>query len=148
VPRGFKGKHNQRKKEVPWSHHFSCLSEPGSIFLPSVEDTRILEECGLGRKYITFSSTMGSHSDVAECLYQAYPLRRGAGGFTLARSDRKRELSIIPIIYSQSVAYLRTFCKGKRTPIYIIPLQKPFVLQAPEGHVSAMCKPINNFFFK
>ncbi len=38
---------------------------------------------------------MASHSDLTECLYQAYPLLRGAGGFTLAMSDRRRELTIV-----------------------------------------------------
>ncbi len=94
---------------------------------------------------ITFSTNMASHSDMAECLYQAYPLLRGAGGFTLARSDRRRELNPIPIQPSgYSIAYLRTFCKGKRTPIYIVPLQKPLVLQPQEENVSAMSKSMNS----
>ncbi len=62
---GYKGKHLKRKCEIPWSHYFDCLSEPGSTFLPNLEDTRILEECGLGRKLITFSTDMASHSDLA-----------------------------------------------------------------------------------
>ncbi|KAI2653182.1 G2/M phase-specific E3 ubiquitin-protein ligase [Labeo rohita] len=129
----YKGKQLKKKREVPWSHFFFCLSEPESVFLPSFEDSKLLEECGLGRKLITFSNNTASHAEVAECLYQAYPLLRHAGGFTLARSDRKRELTKIPIPPTgYSVAYLRLGCKAKRTPIYIIPLQKHIVLQPPE----------------
>lgn len=109
----------------------------------------LLEKCGLGRKLITFSNNMASHSDIAECLYQAFPLLRDAGGFILARSDRKKELTNIPIQTSgYSVAYLRQYCKGKRTPIYIIPMQKHLVLQPPEEKVSAMCKQIKLTVYK
>ncbi|XP_056620083.1 uncharacterized protein LOC130434141 [Triplophysa dalaica] len=135
---GSKGKYLKKKREVPWSHYFFCLSEPESNFVPSLEDTQVLEECGLGRKLLTFSSNTGSHSELTECLYQAYPLLGDAGGYVLARSDRRRELTNIPMPPSgYSVPYVRHYCKGKRTPIYIIPLQKQIELQ-PKEYVPAV----------
>ncbi|XP_065151963.1 uncharacterized protein [Paramisgurnus dabryanus] len=139
VPGGNKGRPLKRKREVPWSHDFICCSKTDTTTVPNMEHLRLLDKCSLGRKILTFPDNMGNHSHVSESLYAAYPHLHDAGGFFLARSNRKKELLKIPIPpEGYSVDYLRHHCDIKRAPIYIILLQRDLPLQQPLEHVSAV----------
>ena len=92
----------------------------------------MLEHSGLGRKIVTFPANHGGHAHLEEHLVLAYPPLGSAGGFTLARSDRSRQLDKIPIPASgYTIEYLRHGSQLKKAPVYIIPLQQHLQVVGP-----------------
>ncbi|XP_078811933.1 uncharacterized protein LOC105357912 [Oryzias latipes] len=134
-----RGPAQRRKKEVPWSHFFFCLPEPETVSVPTKEEALYYEECGIGKKLVTFARNTGDHSFLSEHLYSAFPLLTEAGGFSLAKSDRRKQLSLLPIPASgYSLEYLRCRVEIKRAPLYIIPLQRALTLQPPHIETTAV----------
>ncbi|KAL7408084.1 hypothetical protein ABVT39_018006 [Epinephelus coioides] len=128
---GWKGS-RKRKREVPWTHTFVCLPEPGAEAVPNPQEANFFGECGIGRKTITFNNNMGDHEHLSDVLYTTFPPLRGAGGYVLAKSDRSKKLNGIPIPPSgYSIEYLRRHIDIKRAPLYIIPLQRSLTLHLP-----------------
>lgn len=124
-----RGLAQRRRRETPWSHHFCCLPEPDALSVPKKEEVEFYETCGIGKKLITFNKNTGDHSYLSQHLYSAFPSLREAGGYTLAKSDRSKNLTIIPIpAAGYSLEYLRCRVDIKRAPLYIIPLQKSLTL--------------------
>lgn len=99
---------------MPRTHLFVCLPRPDAVVVPNAEKAHFFEQCGLGKKMITFLNKIGDHAYLTEDLNKAFPPLRDAGGYTLAKSDRGK--------IQYSIEYLRRFVDSKRASLYIIPL--------------------------
>lgn len=139
-PPGLRVKSVKRKRSCTWTHTFVCLPEPDALHVPNAEENRFYEACGIGKKDIYFDSNVGDHTYLSDHLYNIFPPLRDAGGYTLAKSDKGKRLVRIPIPpLGYSIEFLRHDVDIKRTPLYIIPLQRGLTLNAPREMVYKKC---------
>ena len=68
-----------------WTHDFFCLGKCAQNRVPSRSDKIALQNCGLGRRKICFSSK-ANYSKMEEKLFEVYPKLSDGGGFQILRT--------------------------------------------------------------
>ena len=122
-----------------WTHEFHCLANCNQSQAPSRKEKIDLQNAGLGRKKIVFSSNCDAFA-LKDKLYEVYPKLKEGGGFELLRSGSTANelVRIKPPMAGYSVPFLRDVSGLSQALAYIRPLQKKLsmeVVEEPEVQV-------------
>ena len=116
---------NKKTKQCsqPWEHKFFCCARLDTQQSPSLEDTMILQACGLGGKNVLFNDVQGTLLQFIHTMEKAFPPLISSGGFKLMRCGKSKQLIDIMPQGGYTADYLKNLSNLNKAVAYIVPLQ-------------------------